>query len=337
MNKTTRLMLTAIFTLLLVQPSLGATRAEQISQRIHNANAYRGHVMVVAHRGLSWQNGEIIYAENSLDNLEKSIAAGIDIVETDVRLTKDRKLVVLHDGTLNRTTTCKGKVTDITLTELKKCKLVIAEKTITNQTVPTLQEFFRAAKDRILINIDSKISLKDTEMVIQLARDEGVDGQIIIGAATNSEDDLANSLPFFERFKNSKVILMGNLHDDAVSAKFLYDILAIKNGPEIMQLRNSFVTGVDDMTLDGGPLFSRSSINMAHKYNRHYWINTLYTNSAGKRSGGRGDEMAVFAKMPNEVYGFWAKKGATLIQTDEPELAIEWLSKHNYRIPYKAE
>ena len=51
-------------------------------------------------------------------------------------------------------------------------------------------------------------------------------------------------------------------------------------------------------------------------------------------AGGRGDELATLADVPEEAYGFWVDRGVTMIQTDEPTAAIEWLSANGYRIPY---
>ena len=65
--------------------------------------------MVVAHRG-DWR-----YApENSIAAIEHSIDVGVDVVELDLQMTKDSVLIVMHDGTLNRTTTGKGKVNEWT-------------------------------------------------------------------------------------------------------------------------------------------------------------------------------------------------------------------------------
>ena len=53
-------------------------------------------------------------------------------------------------------------------------------------------------------------------------------------------------------------------------------------------------------------------------------------------SGGRGDELATLADFPAETFGFWVERGATIIQTDEPTAAIEWLTENGYRVPYAA-
>ncbi|MBE2894547.1 hypothetical protein [Spirabiliibacterium falconis] len=85
-----------------------------------------------------------------------------------------------------------------------------------------------------------------------------------------------------------------------------------------------------------GYFFSDKARELGKQYNTHFWVNTLYDpdGKAGLRSGGRGDEMAIFAKLPADVYGFWAEQGVTIFQTDEPEILLNWLDKNHYRIPY---
>ena len=67
---------------------------------------------IFAHRGLS-----SIYPENTLIAFEKALEYEIDGIETDVQLTKDGELVIIHDETLDRTTNGTGFVKDYTLKE----------------------------------------------------------------------------------------------------------------------------------------------------------------------------------------------------------------------------
>ena len=77
---------------------------EQLMSRSTNS------VLVVAHRG-DWRN----FPENSLEGIENAIKMGVDIVELDVQRTQDGVLILMHDETLNRTTTGKGKVSEVTM------------------------------------------------------------------------------------------------------------------------------------------------------------------------------------------------------------------------------
>ena len=74
------------------------THAAKIVAEIHDpASKY---VVVASHRG-DWRN----YPENSIPAIESVIRMGVDIMELDLKLTKDSVLVLCHDHTIDRTTT----------------------------------------------------------------------------------------------------------------------------------------------------------------------------------------------------------------------------------------
>jgi glycerophosphoryl diester phosphodiesterase len=70
--------------------------------------------LVIAHRGYRTK-----YPENTLVAFQAAIDVGADMIELDVLLTKDRKMVVIHDESLGRTTNGRGMVSDCTLSQLK--------------------------------------------------------------------------------------------------------------------------------------------------------------------------------------------------------------------------
>ena len=70
---------------------------------------------VVAHRGDS-----AFYPENTLEAFRSAADIGIDVIETDVHLTKDGEIVIWHDPTLERNTDGRGTIESHTLSELKK-------------------------------------------------------------------------------------------------------------------------------------------------------------------------------------------------------------------------
>lgn len=107
------------------------------------------HVLVAAHRG-DWFN----FPENSIPGVLSCIEFGVDIVEIDVQRTKDGKYILMHDGTVNRTTNGKGKVSAYTLESITKLKLKDRSGKLTEYTVPTLDTILKLTKGRILVNVD---------------------------------------------------------------------------------------------------------------------------------------------------------------------------------------
>ena len=88
-----------------------ANRAEKILAQINDPNS--DYVVVISHRG-DWRN----YPENSIPAIESVIRMGVDMMELDVKMTKDSVLVLMHDKTINRMTNGKGLVSDITYDSL---------------------------------------------------------------------------------------------------------------------------------------------------------------------------------------------------------------------------
>ena len=102
-------------------------------------------MLKIAHRGASGYE-----PENTLRSFKKAIELKSDAIELDVQLTKDNKLVVIHDDNVKRTTNGKGKVSEKTLKELKKLDAGKGEK------IPTLEEVFNLVKRKVKINIGLK-------------------------------------------------------------------------------------------------------------------------------------------------------------------------------------
>ena len=82
-------------------------------------DSHNDQVIVVAHRG-DWRNAP----ENSLQAIQNCIDMGVDMVEIDVRQTKDGQLVLMHDVTVDRTTTGTGKVSELTWEYLQGLQLM---------------------------------------------------------------------------------------------------------------------------------------------------------------------------------------------------------------------
>lgn len=153
------------------QSAVPENRAEALRMQLLSGDTSA--VLVVAHRG-DWR-----YApENSIAAIEHSIAVGVDIVELDLQLTKDSVLIVMHDATLNRTTTGKGRVADWTLDSIRTLKLKNGCGIRTKHTVPTLEEALLAARGRVLLNLDKADRYFD--LVVPLLEKTGTTRQIVM-------------------------------------------------------------------------------------------------------------------------------------------------------------
>ncbi len=311
------------------------TRTSQILGRLQDANQWRGHIMVVAHRAGWKENGRIQMAENSLASIRYAIDLGAEMVEMDIRKTADGRLIVMHDSWLDRTTTCKGEVDKRRLAELQACRLIVeGTGIVTDEPIPTLKQALAAARGRILVNIDNKLGAQALPEIAAEARALGMADGILIKENVWNPRRIDDTKAILEQV-GADVPFMPILADDAVhDARFMTQATRAFSA-FAAELVAWHQTGAP-LTDRGGPLFSAKARAAAVAGNWHLWVNTypIVNKPGAMLAGGRGDELAVFGHRPDDVYGFWADRGATIIQTDEPKLAIEWLEANGYRIPY---
>jgi glycerophosphoryl diester phosphodiesterase len=107
---------------------------------------------VGAHRGGPTKG----FPENCLATFEETLRHTFASMEIDPRYTKDGAIVLHHDPTLERTTTGKGKVADLTLAELKQLRLKDTEGNVTTNQIPTLDEALEWARGKTILVLDQK-------------------------------------------------------------------------------------------------------------------------------------------------------------------------------------
>lgn len=96
--------------------------------------------LVAAHRG-----GAGLWPENSLLAFRHALALGVDALEFDLHMTADGEIVVLHDATLDRTSTGRGPVRELRLAELDGVRLKTLDAAITDERVPTFAQLLDLA------------------------------------------------------------------------------------------------------------------------------------------------------------------------------------------------
>jgi len=102
-------------------------------------------MLKIGHRGVRGYE-----LENTISSFKKAIELKCDMIELDVRLSKDKKLLVMHDDILDRTTNGKGRLAEKTLAELKKLK------TNNNEELLTLEDALKFINKKTKVNIEIK-------------------------------------------------------------------------------------------------------------------------------------------------------------------------------------
>jgi glycerophosphoryl diester phosphodiesterase len=125
--------------------------------------------VVAAHRGQPDQAAP----ENALSSFEASLAAGVPFLEIDVATTKDGVLCLMHDDTLDRTTTGKGAVIGLTWAEVRQAKLKRGDGTVLDEGVPRFADVLEwGGRSGARFEVDVKKTTKFADVVkaVQAAR-----------------------------------------------------------------------------------------------------------------------------------------------------------------------
>ena len=277
-----------------------ANRAEKILAEINDPNS--DYVVVISHRG-DWRN----YPENSIPAIESIIRMGVDMMELDVKMTKDSVLVLMHDKTIDRMTTGKGLVSDITYDSLMTFNMKRAHNVATDTIkVPTLREALLCCKDRVLVNVDHAYPYY--KEIVELANELGVTGQVLMKGKSGIDkvnEDMSKHennllyMPIIDINKPKGQALFAEYQDRGV-VPMAYEVCWQYPGEEI----DNCVARI----LETG---SKA------------WVNTLWPSLCG--GYGNDDDAAFDAADPADVYGQYLDMGFTMIQTDRPELLINYL------------
>ncbi len=236
--------------------------------------------IISVHRG---GKGLKNYPENCLETLKyinDSISA---IYEIDVAKTKDNILILMHDNTLERTSTGNGKVIDYTFKELQKFDLEDDFGNITSFKIPLFKDILEWARDNaVVLTIDIKRSV-DVEDVVKLIRKVKAEDISIIITYDIKQAERAN----------------------AIAPELLLSVSA-RNNEEFEWLLRSGIPTENMIAFTGTRLSPNKLYNKIQNHGIKTMLGTL--GNLDKRAETRGDSL----------YNVWVEKGIDVIATDRP-------------------
>ena len=125
-------------------------------------------IKVIGHRGVAG-----LEPENTLRSFQAALALGVDYVECDVYLTADRRLVLMHDRTVDRTTNGSGPVEEMTFEQVRQLDAGKGER------VPTLAELLALIRGRCGAHVELK-GAGTHEPVLRLVQSKGMLGDVVL-------------------------------------------------------------------------------------------------------------------------------------------------------------
>ncbi|PXF54440.1 MAG: glycerophosphodiester phosphodiesterase [Deltaproteobacteria bacterium] len=199
-------------------------------------------MIIIGHRGAA-----ALEPENTLLSIKRAIDIGVDAIEIDVHLSKDKELVVIHDATVDRTTNGTGPVSGYSVQEIKRLDAGKGE------AIPTLQEVIDLIDKRVMLIIELK--------------EEGTEGSVVDLIVRNNLFDKSCVISFWHRLvKTVKamdsriktgVLLVGSPVDACVATQASADTLVMKYtfvDRELVEMAHEkglkvFIWNIDDREL----------------------------------------------------------------------------------------
>jgi glycerophosphoryl diester phosphodiesterase len=202
------------------------------------------YILVAAHRA-----DHEVYAENSLPAIQRAIDKGIDIIEIDVRETKDGVLVLMHDESIDKKTDGHGKVAEMTFSELQGVHLK-REGVVTTERMPSFQQALEMARGKIMIDIDFKADTRSAMVsTCKLVKAMGMEKQVLFFVYDYKDADLVRAI-------DPNIPVMPRVHNAAET------MAVVKQG------RYPILHGDDDCYTD-------SLMQVVRNANMRVWMNAL--------------------------------------------------------------
>lgn len=251
-------------------------------------------IWVMAHRA---NTSDKSIPENSVSAVNAAIAAGAEIVETDTHLTKDGHVIVCHDSSIDATTNGSGYIADMTLEQIRSYRLKNRRGILTDEPIPTLEEFLLACRGKVYVNLDYSPRTARTRQVMEVVDRLGMRDQVFMFCNISDKVDECfsigkdvHALPWFTEYKS----------------------LSPCDGISFVQFTYSTSGGMEDVT----PAFSAGCLLQA---------NLLHALDS------RIPECSVDEDQLDDLLSKYGHVGLRAIQTDAPKELLSALEKRDSR------
>jgi glycerophosphoryl diester phosphodiesterase len=228
-------------------------------------------MLIYGHRGYSGK-----YPENTLLAFKKAIEYRADGIELDVHLTKDKKIVVCHDETIDRTYNGKGLISEMTLDELRKYDFK-------GQKIPTLEEVFDLIGPTFKINVELKTDVIDSKELVE---------KVVEFIKLNNRDRVLIS-----SFNHKSIVYARKLGSD-LKVGLLFDEIHFRQLEEIKKI--SLELGVFSYNL---PVYGKGTKEMDEVINfaRDHGIKIIFWTVNSKEDMNYSIEKEAYVVITNEI------------------------------------
>lgn len=261
-------------------------------------------ILVVAHRGSAAGNIPC----NTIPAYEAALRQGADMIEIDVDMSADGKLYIFHPGMEPHHLSYMERLKRLSSEEISRLRYLNYDRVYTQFPLNTLDEVLETFKGRCYINVD-KFWRHPKEIYDAIRRHDMAD-QIVVKSAPSDEvfrvlGEVAPELPFMP--------IVGNKHE---------------YHEQLMKSDVNYIGAEVVFSKESAEVASEEFIEMMHKDNKLVWVNSIIYNYREQLSAGHSDDTAICTD-PDLGWGWLARRGFDLIQTDWTGMLISYLKENN--------
>ncbi|MCY4779964.1 glycerophosphodiester phosphodiesterase family protein [Sphingobacterium sp. UT-1RO-CII-1] len=234
--------------------------------------------LISAHRGGPASN----YPENAIETFQHIAKKMPVIIECDINMTKDSILILMHDATLERTSTGKGKVNEHSFEAIKKLKLKDNQGETTSYRIPTLEQALEWGAGRVIFTLDVK---------------KNVPYNLVIDAIRNKKAEANSIIITYSAAQAAKVNRLAP--DLMISA-------SIKNEKDLVRLNDYNIPDTRLVAFIGSSQADSNLINTLHQHGIMCILGTM--GNLDRQAKSKGEQM----------YAEYIENGADILSTDRP-------------------
>lgn len=254
--------------------------------------------LISAHRG----GPDVGYPENAIETFQRVAYKTPAIIECDIALTKDSVLVLMHDETLPRTTTGKGKLKDHTYEELQELFLKDTKGERTPYKIPTLEETLAWGIGKVIFTLDVK---------------RNVPYQLVIDAIRKTK---AEAYTIIITYSADQATVVHNLAPDLMISA------SIRSAEDLVRLNDNDIPDTRIVAFVGTAQPDKALTDFLHQHGILCILGTM--GNLDQQAKERGEQM----------YATYIENGADILSTDRPlqtSKALDYyIKKRNLSSPY---
>ena len=259
-------------------------------------------IIVVAHRGAFGGNIPC----NTIASYDIALKQGADMLEVDVEMSRDGKLYIFHPGMEPHHLSYMDRIKRLNAEDIDRLRYLNYDRVYTQFPLNTLDEVLETFKGKCYINVDK--FWRHPKEIYEAIKRHGMEEQIVVKSAMDDSvlktlEEVCPELQFMPIVRHTHPY-----HEELMKSSINYV------GAEVI------------FTKDEDEVASPEFIDMMHRDGKLVWVNSIIYNYKDQLTAGHSDDASI-CNDPDDGWGWLARRGFDIIQTDWTGMMIDYLKE----------